>query len=326
MKIAIVSPASSGPRSGNRHTAARWAKFLREAGHKVAASSGWESGNEDVLIALHARKSRTSIERFHAARPGRPLVVVLTGTDLYRDIRNDAGARHALDLASRLVVLQDRGLRELAPRHRPKTRVIYQSAGVRLRHAPPARPFRIAVIGHLRMEKDPFRAVQAFARLPRDRDFEIVHLGAALTPDMRASAQRWMKREPRYRWLGSRPHGETMRWLARSHVLVVSSVMEGGANVICEAARIGVPVVASRVPGNIGMLSGDYPGYFRLRDDRALAALLDRAARDPRYYRRLKKAVQAQSRLFAPSAEAGAVRRLAQELSRTAERSRRRPD
>jgi len=251
MKIAIVSPASSGPRSGNRHTAARWAKFLREAGHRVAVAAEWKSGNEDLLVALHARKSYPSIARFHATRPGAPLVVVLTGTDLYRDIRSDPDARRALDLASRLVVLQERGPDELAPRQRSRARVIYQSADAGLRHAPPARPFRVAVIGHLRPEKDPFRAVAALARLGKHREIEIVHLGAALSPDMGASARRWMKREPRYRWLGSRPHADTLRWLARSHVLVVSSVMEGGANVICEAARIGVPVLASRVPGNI---------------------------------------------------------------------------
>ncbi|MGH8621520.1 MAG: selenoneine biosynthesis selenosugar synthase SenB [Burkholderiales bacterium] len=311
MRIAIVSPASSGPRSGNRHTAARWAKYLRESGHAVAVSTGWDSGNEDMLIALHARKSFESVSSFHAARLGAPIVVVLTGTDLYRDIRSDPDARRALGLASRLVVLQQRGLRELARRHRGKTRVIYQSAAVRLRHAPPARRFRVAVIGHLRVEKDPFRAARALARLPQHRDIEVVHLGAALTPDMRRFAVRWMRREPRYRWLGSRPHGETMRWLARSHVLVVSSVMEGGANVICEAARIGVPVLASRVPGNIGMLGRDYAGYFTLHDDEALADLLERAARDPEYYRRLKDGVRARRRLFAPSAEGGAVRRLA---------------
>jgi glycosyltransferase involved in cell wall biosynthesis len=117
-----------------------------------------------------------------------------------------------------------------------------------------------------------------------------------------------------------------MRWLARSHVLVVSSVMEGGANVICEAARIGVPVLASRVPGNIGMLGGDYAGYFRLSDEKALASLLERAARDPRYYRRLKDAVRARRRLFAPAAEGGGVRRLVRRLGRRAERFRRRPD
>ena len=121
MKIAIVSPASSGPRSGNRHTAARWAKFLRDSGHKVAVATSWESGDEDVLIALHARKSYASIERFHAARPGAPLIVVLTGTDLYRDIRTDPDARRALDLASQLVVLQGQGLRELVRRHRKRS-------------------------------------------------------------------------------------------------------------------------------------------------------------------------------------------------------------
>jgi putative glycosyltransferase (TIGR04348 family) len=326
MKIAIVSPASSGPRSGNRHTAARWAKFLRESGHEVALATGWDSGDEDVLIALHARKSYASIERFHAARPGAPLIVVLTGTDLYRDIRTDSNARRALDLASRLVVLQERGLRELARRHQAKTRVIHQSADLRFLHAPPARRFRVAVIGHLRMEKDPFRAARALAHLPARRDIEVIHLGAALTPAMRKCAERWMEREPRYRWLGSKPHGETMRWLARSHVLVVSSVMEGGANVICEAARIGVPVLASRVSGNIGMLGGNYAGYFALSDDKALARLLERAARDSRYYRELKDAVRARRPLFAPAAEGGAVRRLVRELSRTAERFRQRPD
>ena len=324
MRIAIVSPASSGRRSGNRHPGARWAKFLRDAGHRVAVATGWDSGDEDVLIALHARKSYASIERFHDARPGAPLNVVLTGTDLYRDIRTDPDARRALDLASRLLVRQGRGLRELASRHQAKTRVIYQSADVQLRHAPAARPFRVAVIGHLRMEKDPFRAALALARLPERRDVEVVHLGAALPPDMRKSAERWMKREPRYRWLGSKPHGEAMHWLARSHVLVVSSIMEGGANVICEAARIGVPVLASRVSGNVGMLGGEYPGYFALSNDKSLAGLLERAARDPKYYRRLKDAVLARRRLFAPSAECGGRRRLVRELGRRAERKPRR--
>jgi putative glycosyltransferase (TIGR04348 family) len=323
MKIAIVSPASSGPRSGNRHTAARWATFLRDPGHKVAVATGWDSGDDDVLIALHARKSYESIEKFHAARPGAPLIVVLTGTDLYRDIRTDPDARRALDLASNLVVLQERGLRELARRHRAKTRVIYQSADVRFPHAPPARRFRVAVIGHLRMEKDPFCAALALARLPERRDIEVVHLGAALTPDMRKSAEGWMRREPRYRWLGSKPHGEAMRWLARSHALVVSSVMEGGANVICEAARIGVPVLASRVPGNIGMLGGGYAGYFALSDGKALAKLLERAARDSKYYRALKHAVLARRRLFATSTERSAVRRLVRETT-VAERTRER--
>ena len=86
-----------------------------------------------------------------------------------------------------------------------------------------------------------------------------------------------MRREPRYRWLGGRTHAQTLGWIARSHLLVVSSAMEGGANVIAEAARIGTPVLASRVSGNVGMLGRNYPGYFPLFDERALAGLIEKS-------------------------------------------------
>ena len=263
MRIAITVPPSSTPRSGNRHTAARWRDFLRELGHRVRVETEWSGGNDDLLLALHARKSYSSIERFRRERPDAPLVVALTGTDLYRDIRKYAEARRSLAMATRLAVLQQEGLRELGPALRRRTRVVYQSSDVRLRHAPVRSHFRVAVIGHLRSEKDPFRAVRALRHLDRAARVEVVQIGGALDPRSRAQAGRWVKREPRYRWLGSVSHGRAMRWLASSHVLVVSSVMEGGANVICEAARIGVPVLASRIPGNVGMLGRDYPGTSR---------------------------------------------------------------
>src|SRR5262249_47065491 len=157
--------------------------------------------------------------------------------------------------------------------------------------------------GHLRGEKDPFRAVQALRRIERSTPVEVLQIGGALDREMRARAQGWKRIERRYRWLGSVDHGKAMRLLASSHVLVVSSVMEGGANVICEAARIGVPVLASRVPGNIGMLGRDYPGYFPLHDDRALARLIERARTNTTFYRRLKSAVRRRRRLFAPASE-----------------------
>jgi putative glycosyltransferase (TIGR04348 family) len=310
MKIAIVTPAVAGARSGNQHTAERWAKFLRGLGHHVSVARQWDGDAADALIALHARKSHLSIQKFHRSHPGRPLIVVLTGTDLYRDIRTHPEARRSLALATRLVVLQPAGRRELAKRFRAKTRVIFQSAATGLRHGPPQNRFRIAVIGHLREEKDPFRTVAALAHLPMHANIEVVQLGKALTPGMAQAAGHWMRREPRYRWLGSKPHGQALRWLAASHLLVVSSVMEGGANVICEAARIGVPVLASRVSGNTGMLGAGYPGYFTLYDDKELAELIERAATDTVFYRKLKRAMLARRPLFAPSAERHALRAL----------------
>ena len=117
MKIAIVMPAGADKRSGNRNTAQRWAGFLRSLGHRVSVASEWTGGDAGVLIALHARKSYPSIERFHRLRPGAPLIVVLTGTDLYRDIATSDEAKRSLAVASRLIVLQDRGRRELAQRY-----------------------------------------------------------------------------------------------------------------------------------------------------------------------------------------------------------------
>jgi putative glycosyltransferase (TIGR04348 family) len=316
MKIALVTPAAAGTRSGNEHTAQRWARFLRALGHRVTVAVRWGGEPVDAMIALHARKSFPSIEQFHARLPGAPLGVVLTGTDLYRDIRTSREAQRSLVLASRLVVLQPEGRRELPARLRAKTRVIFQSSDTSVRHAPPKSCFRVAVVGHLREEKDPFRAVRALALLPRLEELELLHLGAALSPGMKSAAARWMKREPRYRWLGSIPHGETLRRLSTCHLLVVSSLMEGGANVICEAARIGVPVLASRISGNIGMLGRGYPGYFALSEEHKLSALIARAAGDDAYYRRLKEKMRARRKLFAPSAERSALRRLVGELKK----------
>jgi putative glycosyltransferase (TIGR04348 family) len=310
VKIAITVPRSAVPRSGNRHTAARWRDFLRDLGHRVRVETEWAGGNDDLLLALHARKSYPSVHRFRQVRPDAPLIVALTGTDLYRDIRQYADARRSLGLATRLAVLQEEGLRELAPALRRKAGVVYQSSDVRLRHDPCKSRFRAAVLGHLRSEKDPFRAVRALRQVDRSARIEVVQIGAALDAGMRAQARSWSKREPRYRWLGSLPHGRAMRWLASSHVLVVSSVMEGGANVICEAARIGVPVLASRIPGNVGMLGRGYPGYFPLFDEQALARLIERCAADARFYRALRKALLKRRPLFAPDAERSALKRL----------------
>lgn len=296
-------PPGTAVRTGNHHTAQRWAGFLRKSGHRVSIDEEWKGANADALIALHARKSAASVERFHERYPERPLIVALTGTDLYRDIDDSAEARHALELASRLIVLQPRGRSHLARNLRAKTRVVFQSSDTRLTHRPLKNRFRVIVVGNLREEKDPFRSVAALAHLPSRDRIELVQLGTSLAPEMAKAAKLWMKRDHRYRWRGSKPHGETLRQIASSHLLVVSSAMEGGANVICEAARIGVPVLASRVSGNIGMLGADYPGYFALFDDRKLARLIGRAIDDKAYYASLERALLARRPLFAPAAE-----------------------
>jgi glycosyltransferase involved in cell wall biosynthesis len=196
--------------------------------------------------------------------------------------------------------------RELSLRLRKKASVVVQSSATRLRHEPVARAFRICVIGHLRPEKDPMRAFAALSHLPDNR-LQLVHLGAALDPVLGDQAKSAMVHEPRYRWLGSVPHARALRWLASSHAMVISSRLEGGANVVCEALRIGVPVLASRIPGNLGLLGTGYAGYFEVGDERSLARLMQRAASEPQYYRTLKRQIRPLRGLVSPRSEARAL-------------------
>ena len=301
MKIALVTPAGPGTRNGNRHTALRWAAFLRKAGHRVGISVQWPGDGAEVMLALHARRSHESIKRFPRDRP---LVVALTGTDVYRDIHESAAAQESLELAHRLIVLQPKAAEELAADLRRKVRVVVQSSSTRLRHQP-VKAFRLCVIGHLRAEKDPLRTLAALRLLPAHAPMEVVHLGAPLDPSLGESLK--AADDPRYRWLGSVPHARALRWLASSHAMVISSRMEGGANVLCEAIRIGVPVLASAISGNVGLLGEKYAGYFPLEDERALAGLIQRAAADKAFYRKLKAQVARLRPSVAPAAEARAL-------------------
>ena len=314
LRIDIVTPAAPGSLSGNRSTAERWARHLRALGHEPHIALEWDGHDCDVLIALHARRSHASVKAWKTAHPRRPLVLVLTGTDLYRDIRQDAAARASLRLADRLVVLQAKGLDELSAAERAKTRVIFQSVRALRRQAPPRSYFLATVIGHLREEKDPFRAALALAHLPGSR-IRVVHLGRAMTAEMGRQARSLMRAEPRYRWLGELDHAGAMRWLARSHVMVISSRMEGGAHVVSEAIGIGVPVIASAIPGNIGLLGDDYPGYYPLANETALAAQLARAQSDPAWLATLEAAVGARGHEVDPAAERKAIARLIADLS-----------
>lgn len=316
MRIALVTPYLPDARNGNAHTALRWVRFLRAAGHRVDLVTDWAGAPADVLVALHARRSAPAIARFAAAHPERPLIVVLTGTDLYRDIRDDAAAQRSLVQATRLVVLQSRGLDELAPALRAKARVIYQSAPALVPRPRPVRNFDVCVVAHLREEKDPFRVAEASLQLPPESRIRIHHVGAALSPAMAAEAARLTAACPRWHWLGAMAHGAARRRIARSHLLVNSSHMEGGAHVILEAVTAGIPVLASRIPGNEGMLGVDYAGFFSPGDTQALAEGLRRAETDTAWYRRLVQQCAARAPLFAPETERAAVQQLIIEASR----------
>jgi putative glycosyltransferase (TIGR04348 family) len=317
MKIGIVTPARRGSRLGNRVTADRWRAILKSLGHSVAISNTYAGQNFDLLVALHARRSAHSIARFREFFPKAPLVVALTGTDLYRDLNRDADARHSLDLATRIVVLQPQALDELPLRWRRKARVLYQSVSPFEEPRPhiPDGAFDVCVIGHLRPVKDPFRAAVAARRLaPRSR-IRIVHLGAALNEHARNRALAEMKSNPRYEWMGEVSRSRVRAVLLSSRLFVISSRMEGGANALGEAIVAGLPVLSSRIPGSLGILGDDYPGYFDVGDTGELRRLMLRCETDSRFLADLRRRCHARRKLFDPRREQAGWSNLLRELT-----------
>ncbi len=314
MRIALITPYGREQRNGNWHTAARWARFLREAGHTLRVQQEWDGRPADLMLALHARRSFASIKAFADQFPSRPLLLTLTGTDLYRDIHEDADAQQALDLAHRLIVLQDRGVDELPPHLSARTRIIYQSSPdiARTREHPDT--FDVLVVGHLRQEKDPFRVALATAHLPENSLIQVTHLGGAMSEEMAETAEMAQNKLPRWIWAGDVPHKTVLKRLSRAHLLILSSVMEGGANAICEALAADVPVLVSYMPGNIGMLGEDYPGYFPVGDERKLARLMAQAESDPNFYASLIRHARQRRKLMRPDQEASRLRQVVAEF------------
>jgi putative glycosyltransferase (TIGR04348 family) len=314
--ILIVSPASARENNGNWQTASRWARFLR-AVHRVDIAGAWPGSDPapDLMIALHARRSAASLAAFADSYPGRPAILVLTGTDLYRDIALDAAARASLERAHALVLLQPAGLALLPEALRARAQVIYQSAPS-LRPYPrrgQARFADICMVGHLREEKDPLTFIRA-AGMVTHPAARLLHIGGALDPILGQAALEAQAANPRYRWLGALPHGSARQRLKRCHAMAITSRMEGGANVIIEAVTSGVPVLASDINGNRGMLGEDYAGYFAPGDAAALARLVDRIIGDSGFDALLRRQCAARAALFLPGAEQAAVRDLVDNL------------
>jgi len=315
MQALIVTPAARGSLAGNRRTALRWAGMLTRLRHRARIVEDYRGEACDLMIALHARKSARSIARFHDERPAAPLLVALTGTDLYRDLQHDGPAARSVDLATRLIALQPLAGEGLARHLRPRVRVILQSAEPLLDPpSPVSDAFEICVVGHLRPVKDPFRTAEAVRLLPADSRVRVLHVGEALQSEMERRAREEQRSNPRYRWLGRLPQDEALAVLARSQLLVLSSLMEGGANVIGEAVVHGVPVIASRIAGSVGLLGADYGGYFPSGDTDALAALIRRSETDRTFHDEIRAHCRALAADFAPDRERAAWSNLLAEL------------
>ena len=308
--IVLVTPALAASNNGNWQTARRWSRLLAND-YQVQVAAAWPGTgpataagvDPDLMIALHARRSAASVLAWRTRHPTQPLVLVLTGTDLYRDIQTDPVAQRSLRLADRLVVLNELGAAALPAEHQAKTTVCLQSSPTRRTLPKTGRHLRALMVGHLRDEKSPRTYFEAARRLAARPDILLDHIGGDLDPALGAEARALTDSQPNYRWLGALPHAATRARIQAAHVLVHASQMEGGAHVVIEALTAGTPVLASRIAGNLGLLGNGYRGVFDWGDAAGLATLLAQARDDPAMLPALQAQCAARAPLFHPDHE-----------------------
>jgi putative glycosyltransferase (TIGR04348 family) len=306
MKISLITPAKKHSKNGNRASAVRWAGFLRDAGHQVRIDVDYADEPADLMIALHAWRSAAAVERYKRTNPQGPLVVALGGTDVNTFLKTQPKTTlKSMEAADALVCLHDLIGKELPQHLRKKLHVVKQSAKpLSSPRKPGTRFFDICVVGHLRDEKDPMRTALASRLVPDDSRLRVIHLGKAHNDDFANAAKAEMKVNPRYLWKGEVPAWRVRREYARTQAMVISSNQEGGANVVSEAIVAGVPVIASDIDGNKGLLGSNYEGMYAVRNEAALAEVLWRAESDPKFIKALQTTTKKLQPLFQPQYEA----------------------
>jgi putative glycosyltransferase (TIGR04348 family) len=291
-------------------TALRWQGFLEELGYSVEVTVSWSGGDAGALIALHAYRSHQSIMQFKKKYPSRPIALILTGTDLYRDMQNHSEVLQSMEMADQLIVLQSSALDSIPPNLRYKAQVIYQSFEIDLPDPIAKEDFLVSIIGHLREEKDPFCVARSLPLLPSDSKINARHLGQAMNSQMGDLARNFNATLDRYQWIGEVSHADALRMLSQSRLMIISSRMEGGAHVVSEAIALGIPVIASDIPGNRGLLGEDYPGYYPVGDESALANLLYRSETMPIFYASLQKHIDLRREFIKPAREKLSIQKM----------------
>ncbi len=318
MKVLIATPSAKGSTRGNRTTADRYAEIFKALGHRVSivdSSAGKRFSRiakQDLLVALHAGRSASMVARFQKELPDRPVVVVVTGTDVNRDLLRSSNSRErkrvvrSLQSASRIVVLQPGALGRLSRTQQMKSVVIRQSA-IPVSPAPSHKSrgdaFEIVVSGHLRPVKDPFRAAMAARMLPAESKIVVTHIGESLQHGMKTRAKKLDAAIERYSYLGGFTHSQTMQIIAHSRILVSSSRNEGGPAVVGEAIVNGVPIIASKINSHVGLLGATYPGFYPYGDTKQLGRLMLAAETNRKFYRQLKSACRKLKQQFSPALE-----------------------
>lgn len=317
MRVQLVTPAPRASRSGNRLTALRWAGQLRSLGHHARAREKLDAAPADLLVALHAEKSAAALAEWKRRDAGAPMVLVMTGTDLYDHDQLSALALESCAYADRIVVLQPGAIDRIPVELRDRVRCIPQSA------SPPNDPlprsaehFDVVCLAHLRPVKDPLLLARAARLAPSTSKLRVRLAGSAYDDELAAAVRRESDDNPRFEWLGPLARADALRLLAAASLLAISSRNEGGPAVVPEAIACGVGVMSTDMAAARALLGSEHPGLYAVGDAEALARLVQRAEDEPEFLATLtQRSIDLQPEVR-PERERARIAELVDELTR----------
>lgn len=265
MKICVASPYPLSELKGNSVTTHRIVEILNVAGFEARGSHGFDGAPADILISLHAFKGEQAVRDFQRRCPDGKVIVLITGTDLYVDLPEGRGLE-SLETTDAIAITHEEARASMPAIFHDKLHIVPSCIEIpEIQAKPNAEQFVISIVGHLRSVKRSFLTIEAVAKHP-EWDVEVWQMGEALDEGMSDVACDWEESDSRYKWLGGLPREQSLEVCSQSSLTVNSSLLEGGANTVLEAMTMGVPILASCIEGNVGLLGRDYPGYFEGED------------------------------------------------------------
>ncbi len=304
LPVGIFSPLPLASNQGNAVSALRITRLLQDAGVAAVALDAPPREALSAFVALNAWRSSGVVAGFASTQPGVPIVALLTGTDIFPSISAHPEALQTLE-AARAIVSWHKEI-TLPEEFWPKWHIIPKSVPDSPSWTAPAYAggvVRVLVMAHLRLVKDPLRAGEAAKLLPEASQIQVALAGGAREPDWEEKARLLEAQTERFTWLGPLERQEMWGRLRSSHLTVNSSELEGGANAVVESLAVGVPVLATDMPGNRGLLGADYPGYFPVGDTAGLAALLRKFETEATFRHELLEATMRLRNTFSPERE-----------------------
>lgn len=282
MRIALISPYSTGPLRGNIITVDRISRFLRQIEVETLVLP------VDVLSAPEMERQIRSfaphvIHSFHAhycggrarylaARLNLPVVLTITGSDLYDPVmRNHSDTVRAIRAAQAVVCFGDREAAELAE-HFPSVadHIVVIPQGVERLPVAASDSFGVAEGAFVLLVPAALRPVKQIefplkelaplmSRLPA---VQLVIAGGIIDQDYAATIRTLVCDTPYAVWLGEIPRKQMGALYRRADVVLNCSRSESMPNTLLEAMALSRPVLANDIPGNRSIISHDNTGLL----------------------------------------------------------------